>query len=245
MNHPFVSCICPTYNRAPDYLWLLEEAVESFRQQEYPEDRRELLILNDAPGQTLSCDAPGVRVINMPGRIGSLGEKYNHMIALASGELICPWEDDDISLPNRIRISVERIGEAPYWNPKGYFFLRYQNGNAGSMSTDHPIGVSHNASIFRRDAWGRVNGYPHVSGAQDGEMDRRLSELEGSISKPSPKADWGYVYRWGVQPIHLSGRAPHDEFYRQIGEQDVAHGKFAVVPQWRDNYAALCNEAVA
>jgi glycosyltransferase involved in cell wall biosynthesis len=52
-----VSCICPTYNRPPNYQWLLEEAIESFLRQDYAE--KELLVLNDCAGQELVCDAPG------------------------------------------------------------------------------------------------------------------------------------------------------------------------------------------
>jgi len=77
-----VSCICATYNRSPQHQWLLEEAVESFLRQDYSE--KELIILNDCPGQELVCDAPGVVVINIPRRFHSHGEKLNAGIALAA-----------------------------------------------------------------------------------------------------------------------------------------------------------------
>lgn len=236
---PFVSAICPTYNRAPDYLWLLGEAVESFLRQDYPADRRELIVLNDAPGQTLRCDAPGVRVINLPSRVSSLGLKYNMAISMAKGSLILPWEDDDISLPSRISKSVKAIGDAPYWNPKGYHFLTYSNGKPQQMQTNHPIGVSHNASIFKRSAWWHVGQYPPISGAQDAQMDQRLMAMEGSISEPTPPDDWQYIYRWGVQPHHLSGRQPHDAFYRDVGEMTVSQGTFEIHPTWRVDYVEM------
>jgi hypothetical protein len=59
-----VSCICPTFNRLPGSQWLLEEAIESFLRQDYA--YKELLVLNDCPGQELICDAPDVFVINFP-----------------------------------------------------------------------------------------------------------------------------------------------------------------------------------
>ena len=49
---PRVSCICVTYNRPPDRQWLLEEAVESFRRQRYPDC--ELIVLNTAPSRSSS-----------------------------------------------------------------------------------------------------------------------------------------------------------------------------------------------
>ena len=39
------SAVLPTYNRPPDQQWLVEEAIESFLRQDYPD--KELLVLND------------------------------------------------------------------------------------------------------------------------------------------------------------------------------------------------------
>ena len=69
-----VSCLCLTYNRpGRDELLLLEEAVMSFLQQTYPD--KELLILNDHPGQKLFCNYPGVKVFNFPERFETLTDK--------------------------------------------------------------------------------------------------------------------------------------------------------------------------
>src|SRR5687768_12090587 len=95
---PLVSCICPTYGRAPHSLKLLEEAVYWFTRQEY-DGPKELIILNDCAEQRLVCHAPNVHVCNYPQRIASLGLKYNALIEIARGSIILPWEDDDISLP--------------------------------------------------------------------------------------------------------------------------------------------------
>jgi len=114
---PFVSCICPTYNRCPDYQWLVEEAVESFLRQDYPADRRELIVLSDAPGQEL-IPPSGVTVQMKWPRVSSLGEKYNYGIAVSRGDLICPWEDDDISLPWRISQAVKMIDASDRWTCK-------------------------------------------------------------------------------------------------------------------------------
>ncbi|HEY0602798.1 MAG TPA: hypothetical protein VGD58_07800 [Herpetosiphonaceae bacterium] len=74
MEHtPAVSCICLTYAR-PE---LLEEAVYSFLQQEYP-GLKELIVLNDYAEQTLMFDHPEVRVINLPWRFRTVGEKRNY-----------------------------------------------------------------------------------------------------------------------------------------------------------------------
>jgi len=44
-NYPFVSCICPTYNRAKFLPYLLH----IFDIQDWPKKQRELIILDDSP----------------------------------------------------------------------------------------------------------------------------------------------------------------------------------------------------
>src|SRR5439155_14530259 len=151
-----VSCICPTYNRLPGSQWLLEEAIESFLKQDYPD--KELLVLNDCPGQELLCDAPDVFVINLPRRFHSYGEKLNAGIGLAQGSLIAPWDDDDIMLPWRLSKSLERLADADYYNPHAYWFL-----DAQGLHSDCVTGVGQNGSLFTHSAFDAVNGYPHVS----------------------------------------------------------------------------------
>lgn len=237
---PLVSCLCPTFGRFPEFGHLLCETVESFLRQTYP--RKELLILNDCAGQTLACNAPGVRVVNVGRRFASLGEKYNAAVRLSAGDLLCTWEDDDISLPWRIEQGVRRIGGAAYWNPQRSWFLDEGGANPEGVGLHrhHSHGVCHNASIFARSAWEKAGGYPAMSGAQDAAMDRRLKALGPC---PPPLGDdwreWSYVYRWGVSPIHLSGQPDPDTFYRGLDGQGVRQGRFEIVPGWRADYVAM------
>lgn len=71
-----VSCLCPTYNRAPNLLHLVEEAIESFSRQDYPD--KELIVCNDTPGQQLEFSHPQVRVLNVPERFATLSDKIQH-----------------------------------------------------------------------------------------------------------------------------------------------------------------------
>lgn len=234
---PMVSCICPTYNRAPSRQYLLEEAIESFLRQTYP--NKELIVFNDCPGQLLVCNAPGVRVINVPRRYPSLGDKYNAAIAAARGDLIAPWEDDDVSLPWRLSLSVERLGDAGYFNPKRYWLMLDTE-----IQGDQSTGYGHNLSLFSREAFERVGGYPPVSGAQDATMDNALLGSVECRGVPStdqselPMAEWYYIYRWCVSPTHLSGSESPEEFYRFVGTQPIEPGRFVLQPHWREDYEA-------
>src|SRR5690349_24951790 len=107
MSAPLISCLCATYNRAPDFLHLVEEAIESFLRQDYP--HKELIVVNDTPGQELTCAAEGVVIVNLPRRIRTVGDKQNAAVAIANGALLAPWDDDDISLPWRLSYSADRL----------------------------------------------------------------------------------------------------------------------------------------
>jgi glycosyltransferase involved in cell wall biosynthesis len=229
---PLVSCICPTYNRPPRYQHLLEEAIASFLRQDYP--NKELIVLNDCPGQELTCDEPGVRVVNVAERYPSIGDKQNAAVGLARGELIAPW-DDDISLPWRLSLSVARLGDGDYFNPRSYWFLD----NEG-LHFDHPMGYANNASLFRRAAFEGVGGYPSKSFGADAALDAAFSGLAHAVDprrgdKELTRGEWFYIYRWGVSPAHMSGSGVED-FYREVGKLPIVEGRFHLSPHWRRDY---------
>jgi len=235
-----VSCICPTYNRSPNYQWLVEEAIESFLRQDYPD--KELIILNDCPGQELICDAPDVFVINLPRRFRSYGEKLNAAIALAQGNIIALWNDDDIMLPWRLSKSLERLADADYYNPHAYWFLDPQG-----LHKDQATGVGHICSIFTRSAFDVVDGYPHTTGNEDLILDQCL-ESHPNVKQANPSAlpihEWFYIYRWGVSPVHLSGIKPHDEWYNKIGQMPVEQGQYVLRPHWKEDYVNTTRNAI-
>ncbi len=244
---PLISCICPTSNRVPERQYLVEEAIESFLRQSYP--RKELIVLNDCPGQELVCDAPGVRVVNVPTRFASLGEKYNAGIALARGDLIANWDDDDISLPWRLSLSVELLGDADAYNPGIFWFMR-----GGVLQRDAARNVGHNFSLFRRTAFDAVGGYPAISLGVDQAMEAALRAKVVCQGGPNTgqdeltRDDWYYIYRWGVSPNHLSGSADTD-FWQRIGKLPVQTGRFELRPLWRMDYSVearrLASEPIA
>ena len=234
---PLVSCLCPTFGRC-GHAWqhLLEEAVESFLRQ--TDVHSELLILNDHPGQEIVFDHPRVRVINQAQRFRTLGEKYNALVSHAAGSLLAPWEDDDISLPHRLELSRERLGERDYYNPRVFWCLD----NRG-LHWRHSLGVGHNLSLFRRRAWQAVGGYPAVTGSQDLVMDGRLTGHAGVCCRvdeePLPVPQWYYVYRFGASPCHLSGAEDAQGYYDSLGAAPAANGRFTLQPHWREDYSAL------
>jgi glycosyltransferase involved in cell wall biosynthesis len=226
-----ISCLCPTYNRAPHQLVLLEEAIESFLRQDYEDS--ELVILNDTPGQTLFFEHPRVRIVNTPFRCASLGEKRNLLVALAQGELICVWDDDDISLPWRLSKSLEMLGDADYYNPEIYWQLHHDG-----LRHDSPMGWCYNASIYRKSTYEELDGTPNVSLGEDYQMDRKLRTRNVAQHPPLPIHDWYYIYRWGFSSVHLSESAT-DTLWNELGQKPIVQGQFRITPRWLMDYPAL------
>ena len=236
-----VSCVCPTYNRPPDYQWLLEESIESFLRQDHPE--KELIVLNDCPEQELVCEAPGVSIINVPRRFHTIGEKYNGAIALSDGEFIAPWDDDDITLPWRLSKSLELLGNADYYNPRGYWLL-----DSKGLHLDHHKGPAPCSWLYTRRAFDLVDGYPHMSDREDRVMNRRLRDhpniKTAKRGRLSP-SEWYYVYRWGISAAHLSHWARGENRYREIGSRPVRPGVYILRPHWREDYVAKTRSRLA
>jgi hypothetical protein len=242
MSTPFVSCVCLTYNRAPDHLWLLGEAVESYLRQDYPVDCRELIVLNDTPGQEVVVEgaAEGVRVVNLPIHFRTLGEKYLAAMGLARGEVLMWWDDDDISLPWRVRHSVEQLNGCDYYNPKGYWFW-----GPGGLVIPAAHGCCFNCSAFTRKAYERA-GVLGFGIDFDQQMHHALSRHNGTkvASGTGKPEEWSYIYRWGISNAHLSGwgmeagpdEVPGTRGYAESGKRPIVGGQFEVRPRWRDDY---------
>ena len=207
-----ISCICPTYNRLPYHRHLIEEAIESFLRQTYP--NKELIVVNDCPGQELVCEAPGVRVVNVPERFANLGDKRNAGHQLAQGELFCPWDDDDISLPWRLSLSVELLGDADYLNPDTSWRME------GDEYLIDPATHIYPKSIFTRRAYEAVGGYEPISYGEDEWLENAILAQGRHASRRShhlQRHQWYYIYRLEASPIHLWS-LEEDSRYLDIGK---------------------------
>ena len=261
--------MCPTYNRVLGFQHLLEEAIESFLRQDMND--AELLVGSDCPGltRTLKDHTPVarkgvvqgieyaddhyevtgrtgypylVRIINFTQRFPNLGAKYNALAELGQGDMLCSWEDDDIALPWRLRLSLEKIGGMDYYNPRRSWFR-----NGDGLHHEHPQGYNHNCSLYTRAGFNQVNGYElAMDGSQDASMDGKLKKQVPTVPPDAPwlpLKDWFYIYRWGVSNCHLS--AYGGTFYEEWGKQERAQGTYALTPHWETDYLAETREYMA
>ena len=230
-----VSCLMLTYNKPPQSTHLVEESIESFLRQDYP--LKELVILNDTPGQPLALanPVPDVHVINLPRRVKSLGEKVNVCAAMSYGDLLMRWDDDDIHLPWRIKLSVERIGQADYWKPARGWWC-----DAGQMEL---MSGFMGACCFTREAFAKVGGYPMMGVGEDQHFEVRLKNAgcRVDIGQVTDEEAF-YVYRWGTGSIHVSGYGP--EGYERCGQNEIIKGEFKLRPHWRLDYVDEAKQSI-
>jgi glycosyltransferase involved in cell wall biosynthesis len=249
-NPPPVSCICLTYGR-PE---LLEEAIYSFLQQDYA-GPKELIVLNDYDQQLLAFEHPEVRVINLPKRIRTVGEKRNMAVALASHDLLFGWDDDDICLPHRLSLSVERFEPA-----KGYFKAGsawfWNNGQLSGPYSN----VFHGISCWSRKLFDAVRGYGAAGSGEDLVFEQRLKgQFPGSTraSDIRPEEIY-YIYRWGgTGSYHLSqfgdyhpgsnlGHHEVETFVQQRAQRgEIRRGRIPLRPHWKTDYRQLVSSYIA
>ena len=142
-----------------------------------------------------------------------------------------------LGLPWRLSLSVARLGDGDYFNPRSYWFL-----DNDGLHFDHPVGYANNASLFRRAAFEEVGGYPSKSLGADAALDATLSGMAQGVDplrgdKELRRGEWFYIYRWGVSPVHMSGSGVED-FYGEVGKQPVVEACFQLSPHWRTDYLA-------
>lgn len=107
---PFVSVVCPTWNRREFLPYLLY----IWQYQDYPADRRELIILDDSPQSSadlvemMAGPQANVRYVHSEVRL-TLGRKRNLLNEMAQGEYILCFDDDDYYPPDKISHQVTQL----------------------------------------------------------------------------------------------------------------------------------------
>lgn len=238
-----ISCLCPTFNRLPNSIRLIEEAVESFLQQTYP--NKELILCNDQPLQQLDFNHPQVKVINCAQRFPTFARKIDYMITQAQGDYLCRWDDDDINLPHRLEYSFHhKQPSAREWRCENYIY--YPKG--GFPVVDYSHGNTHLTSIWHRSLLHEINGglYPWQWAGGEDQKFNQLMQQAGYHHKGHmiPDDDIYYIYRWGVGK-HWSGPGGDlQAVYDERGFDPVVQGTYPITPKWYEHYKDLVLTAI-
>ena len=105
-SRPFVSVICPTYNRRK----FLPNLIRQFRYQTYPQRYMELIILDDSPtsNEDIIPKISNIKYTHLDEKL-LLGRKRNHLNSLATGDIIVCFDDDDYYAPERVAHAVYKL----------------------------------------------------------------------------------------------------------------------------------------
>lgn len=106
---PFVSVVVPTRDRR----LFIPQLLRGYRQQDYPLDRMELVVLDDGadPVGDLLERMPGARYLRSD-TPEPVGRKRNRLMEAARGDIIVHMDDDDYYPRSRVSHAVSRLAES-------------------------------------------------------------------------------------------------------------------------------------
>lgn len=179
---PFVTCLMLV--NWPKRRPMIMDAIAGFHAQTWP--HRELLVVNE--GQPLRSTVDGVHVINTGPR-KTLGQQRNLGLVEAAGDLIAPWDDDDVSLPPRLAVEINAL------QLTGAVSVRMRN----LWLSDEKLQIAclvqsagHATALFRADIARAVGGYGDTDYGEDSILHARIGQAGGV---DVPLAARLYVYR--------------------------------------------------
>jgi len=207
---PNVACLCPTY-RHPQ---LLANALACFLAQDYPADRRRLLILDDA-GQIDPQVGPNWAIRSTANRSPSLPHKYAALCKWSDDltddagrpwvpHVYAVWDDDDIYLPNHLSAAVAGLVTTPGgWVAPERIWSLY----TGRLEQEDATGRFHGSTVISRASLTRVGGWLGVmpnrqagrierldypdelqAGDRRADFDQRMLCALGTLYGPHPPA---------------------------------------------------------
>lgn len=224
-----------TYGRLDsenDCTYLVNEALESFLRQDYP--NKELILLNDTPEQKYAFSHPQVRVINAKSRYKSLGAKRNASLDLAGGELSFIWDDDDISLPWRLSQAVAAFAEdkAVYMGPHGHW---HQSGNSMLQYTESGGWGLMAGGVFRTKQVRLVRYRDDDNVGEDQSLCMRLGRKGYRVSNyVTGREDAPIIYRWNHGCGNISAHIENG--FERKARRTFPKTTIQLDPYWREDY---------
>ena len=163
---PLVSCILPTKNRAA----YIGDALRSYQSQTYP--HKELVIVDNGDDSTEALvrthAGVDVRYVRVGGKL-TTGDMRNLCAKYAQGTIICHFDSDDWSAPERVTDQVTRLGD--FGVVTGYhsmLFYDERDGRCYYWQMPHsPMTFALGTSLCYRREWWRHHPFPALRVGED------------------------------------------------------------------------------
>jgi glycosyltransferase involved in cell wall biosynthesis len=217
-----VLAVCPTYGRIP----FLNRMVASFLSQTH--DDKHLVIVNDDVNVKLVCNEPSVTCINLDTKI-LLPQKRNLGNGFNYSDIIMPFDDDDIFMPNRMTNHVNKHIANPALDAycKTISYTLY-----GDVFGHGPC--SPTVCSYTRKCWMEVGGYKATMNA--GEDQEFMNKIPNKIMVNVPE-ELDFVYNYGNINYHAS-YADDSEVSgiaeRQLKSMDLVGKEYVIVPDFEE-----------
>jgi hypothetical protein len=214
-----VSCLMVTRDRVA----MAKRAIRCFASQTYA--ARELIVVCDGEARVsralrVFVDAlrlDTVRFVDVPISGLSLGSLRNRAMEAATGEVVCQWDDDDCSHPDRIRLQLDHMLEQGARACLLSDHLQFLEDDSALRWVDWTLGGSGPADrlapgtlmMMKDDQFRYPEEGPHARRGEDTVMLRDLCQSVPVVGLP----DAGYLYLYTYH-----GRNTHDAaHHRQMG----------------------------
>jgi glycosyltransferase involved in cell wall biosynthesis len=221
MPVPFVSAVCVTGKSAFHVAHLLPQAVRSFAEQTYADDRRELVVVSDRP--LALAEGPRVRIVDAPpGR--SLGELRNLGLEAARGDLCMQFDDDDFHPPDRmatqVRACLDHAGAPSFFRRQICYdwttdtaFIRDLEQTFIHGTICHPRGGARYPAVSREEDTAFLAAWPKQV-VLDNDPALYVRFYHGGNTWPRQHVVRSYTSPWALGQWHLGDR--HRAYLRQV-----------------------------
>jgi glycosyltransferase involved in cell wall biosynthesis len=185
MSKPLVSVLTPTYNRRR----FIPALIECFKQQDYPADRIEWIILDDGKDKVSdlfeSIGLDNIRYYREEKKL-TIGAKRNRLNQLAAGDILVCMDDDDYYPPQRISHVVDTLEANPSFQICGSSELYLYFTDDKSIFKIGPYGVGHatNGTLAYRRVY--LEGHTHDETVKSGEESSFLNNFTEPMVQLEP-----------------------------------------------------------
>ena len=144
---PLITCVCVTKNRFN----LLKRAISSYINQTYPNKKLVIVSQSDSNNNLLISkyikllDRSDILFLEAPEML-TLGAMRNVSVELATGEVVCQWDDDDMYHPERLSTQ--------------YKALKSDSRNVASLYTEFLKYFNNSSELYWCD-WSKESEYSH------------------------------------------------------------------------------------
>lgn len=178
MVEPLITAIMPTRGRAQ----FVDRALECYHSQTW--QNRELLILDDAEARSFRTPPQGVRYEVLQQRY-QIGPKRNLCCSRAQGEIICFWDDDDWSAPERMERQVALLLEKPWLEVVGFNEMEAVSENGRTyLFKAHDSRYALGTSLMFRKAYWRQHPFPDRKIGEDTNWTNEARGQRDSQGRP-------------------------------------------------------------